>query len=399
MRLSNASYAYFGLFLSQVMAELGHLGTLYTNLPWTRLRDLPRGTWRSQPLFAAPNVLHRMGLRGIARAIEPTTIKLFSRWVASSLGECDVFHCFSGFGLDAFQAARERLGALTVVERGSSHIRFQNDILAEEHARWGQPYQEISSWMIDREEAEYEVCDRITVQSTFAQRTFIERGISPDKLLKLPLGVNVKMFHPVPKTDSVFRVLYAGHCSVRKGIPYLLEAISGLQLPAFELAINGSVGPDMKDLMARYAAHYRFLGFQARERLHEIYSQASVLVLPTIEDGFAKVVTEAMACGVPVIATSHCGAPDVLEDGVEGFIVPVRDAAAIRQKILYLYENPREREAMGRAALAKVRSLSGLDSYGLRAARAYEEALSQSRGSGHAPRSAGASAPIGPIGA
>jgi starch synthase len=380
MRLNNASYAYFGLFLSAAMERLGHLGTLYTNLPWTRLRALPRERWRSQPLFTAPLVLHRLGMHRFGEGITPATIKLFSSWVASSLTDCDVFHCFSGFGLEAFRAARDKFGALTVVERGSSHIRFQNDILAEEYARWGVPYKRISSWTMEREEAEYALCDRITLQSSFAERTFLERGVEPKKIIKLPLGVDVKMFRPTPKPDSVFRVLYAGHCSVRKGIPYLLEAVSKLRLPNFEFVVNGSIGSDVKGMMERHATNYRFLGLQPRERLHEVYSQASVLVLPTIEDGFAKVVTEAMACGVPVIATANCGAPDVLEDGVEGFIVPIRDPMAIRDKIVYLYENAEVREAMGRSALAKVQSLTNLDAYGERAAAAYENALRVARG-------------------
>lgn len=379
MRLSNASYAYFGLFLSEAMSRLGHLGTLYTNLPWTRLRGLPRERWRSQPLFAAPIALHHLGLPRLGDKITPTTIELFSSWVASSLTECDVFHCFSGFGLEAFRAARKKFGALTVVERGSSHIRFQNDILAEEYRRWRVPYNKISPRMIEREELEYAFCERITVQSSFAEQTFLEKGIPKEKILKLPLGVDIKMFHPAPKGDSTFRVLYAGHCSIRKGLPYLLDAISGLRLSNFEFVINGSVGADVKNLMARHSTEYRFLGFQPLELLHEIYSQASVLVLPTIEDGFAKVVTEAMACGVPVIATTNCGARDVLEDGVEGFIVPIRDSEAIRRAILYLYENPDVRDAMGRAALTKVQSLTTLDAYGDRAAATYQQALREAR--------------------
>ena len=380
MRLSNASYGYFGLFLSLAMARLGHLETLFTNLPWTRLRALPRGSWRSQPLFAAPTVLHHMGLHRFGSRLDPVTSQWFARWVAASLRSCDVFHCFSGFGLEAFRVAHERHGALTVVERGSSHIRFQNDILIDEHARWKVPFAGIDPWIIEREEAEYGTCDRITVQSTFAERTFIERGVPVEKLIKLPLGVDPRIFSPAAKTDSIFRVLYAGHCSIRKGIVYLLEAVSNLKLPNFEVAINGSVSADVKELMGRYADHYRFLGLQPRDRLRHVYSQASVLVLPTIEDGFAKVVTEAMACGVPVIATTNCGARDILDDGVEGFIVPVRDPAAIRQKILYLYENPAVREAMSRAALAKVGSLTSSDAYGDRALAAYQRALDEKRG-------------------
>ncbi len=182
MRLSNASYGYFGLFLSHAMARSGCLATLYTNLPWTRLHDLPRRNWRSQPLFAIPIILSHMGLRTLASRISPISVRLFSEWVARSLDNCDVFHCFSGFGLEAFRAARERVGAVTIVERGSSHIRFQNEILKEEYERCGVPFAGIDAWTIEREEAEYSICDRITVQSSFAERTFLERGIPAQKL-------------------------------------------------------------------------------------------------------------------------------------------------------------------------------------------------------------------------
>ncbi|HKP62010.1 MAG TPA: glycosyltransferase family 4 protein [Polyangiales bacterium] len=380
MRVSNASFAYFGLFLSKQMARLGHLGALYTNLPASRLGDVPPSAYRSQPLLSAPMALRKLGFPKVADRLNLPTVQLFDRWVSRSLDACDVFHCFSSFGLESFRTARERFGALTVVERGSSHIRFQDQIVREEYARWGVPHRGIDPRYIEREEAEYALCDRITVQSTFAERTFLARGVPQSKLIKLPLGVDVGMFRPDPKLDGVFRVLYAGSCSFRKGVPYLLEAVRGLELPNFELAINGSVEPGMRELMARHAGDYRFLGFQPLDQLYKVYSQASVLVLPTLEDGFAKVVTEAMACGVPVIATDHCGAMDVLTDGVEGFIVPVRDPAAIREKILFLYENPEVQRAMATAALARARSLAGWDRYGDLAAAAYARALAEHRG-------------------
>jgi glycosyltransferase involved in cell wall biosynthesis len=379
MRLSNASFAYFGLFLSREMARLGYLDTLYTNLPYTRLRELPANKYRSQPLLAGPLVLGKLGFHRLASGINFQTILWFDRWVAAQLGPCDVFHCFSSFGLQALQVARTRFGALTVVERGSSHIRFQDEILKQEYARWDVPFAGIDARGIEREELEYATADHITVQSTFAERTFLERGTPQRKLIKLPLGVDLSLFRPAPKLDSVFRVLYAGHCSFRKGIPYLLEAISELRLHNFEFVVNGSVQTEIRPIMARYVDHYRFLGFQPLGKLREVYSQASVLVLPTIEDGFAKVVTEAMACGVPVIATTNCGALDVLTDGVEGFIVPVRDPRAIKEKILTLYENPELHAAMSRAALTRARSLSNWQTYGDDAAHAYKQALAVKR--------------------
>ena len=262
---------------------------------------------------------------------------------------------------------------MTVVERGSSHIQYQNEVLQEEHQIWGIPYRPIDPRICEKEVAEYLECDYITIQSSFAMRSFIEKGVPAKKLIKLPLSVDLKMFHPVKKRDSVFRVLYIGSMSLRKGVPYLLKAISSLQLPNFEFVVNGTVYPGCEKIVQKYASNIRFLGTRPFNQLYDVYSQASVVVLPTIEDGFAKVITEAMACGVPVIVTPNCSASDVLTDGVEGFIVPIRSSEAIRERILLLYENPNLRNAMAEAALIRSQAGGGWTSYGERAYEIYSE--------------------------
>ncbi|MGC1678254.1 MAG: glycosyltransferase family 4 protein, partial [Candidatus Binataceae bacterium] len=114
--------------------------------------------------------------------------------------------------------------------------------------------------------------------------------------------------------------------------------------------------------------------------LAEQYSQASVLVLPSLEEGLALVQAQAMACGVPVIATTNAGAEDLFTDGVEGFVVPIRDPDAIASKLVYLYEHPEARDAMGAAALARVRELGGWNSYGEKMAVMYQSALADRTG-------------------
>ena len=99
------------------------------------------------------------------------------------------------------------------------------------------------------------------------------------------------------------------------------------------------------------------------------------MVLPTIEDGFGNVIVEAMACGIPVIATTNCGASDVILDGVDGFIVPIRDTFAIQQKILFLYENPLICQEMGRAAMEKAKVLLSVNNHGDRAIEAFQKKL------------------------
>jgi glycosyltransferase involved in cell wall biosynthesis len=208
-------------------------------------------------------------------------------------------------------------------------------------------------------------------------RTFMESGVPRDKLAKIPYGVDLSIFRPEPKMDNVFRVLFVGSAGVRKGLGYLLRAFANLDLPNFELMIVGGFAPDAKPVLEKLAdiTKFNYVGFVPRHQLRKTYSQGSVLVLPSILEGLALVQAQAMACGLPVIATANAGAEDLFTDGVEGFIIPPRDPAAIRDKVLLLYHDPDLRERMGNAALLRVRTLGGWESYGNGIAAAYHELL------------------------
>ncbi len=394
MKVAIASIAPFHAFdLARQMERLGHLTRLYTAYPRFKVDGLPAAKVSTFPwLMGLATLAGRFGLPGLRERLNFSSVETFDRWMAERLAPCDVFHCLSSFGLQSHRAARSRLGALTVCDRGSTHITFQNEILREEYERCGIPYRAIDARILERELAEYEFCDLISVPSSFAMRSFIEQGVPRDRLRLNPYGVDLAMFHPMPKRDSVFRVLFVGVTSVQKGVRYLLEAVSNAQIPELETWLIGAIDPEMRPILARYENRFRHLGVFPRAELAEHYSQASVLVLPSIQDGFGLVMAQAMACGVPVIATTNTGAEDLFTDGVEGFIVPIRDAGAIREKILTLYENPAMREQMGEAALARVRALGGWNSYGERMAAMYQAALAGSArtaNSGRLPGDAG----------
>jgi starch synthase len=98
-----------------------------------------------------------------------------------------------------------------------------------------------------------------------------------------------------------------------------------------------------------------------------------VLVLPSIEEGLALVQAEAMACGCPVICSTNSGGEDLFTDGVEGFIVPIRDAAALRERMQQLAEDPGLQKTMREAALRRVQSIGGWTEYGERWERLLKE--------------------------
>jgi glycosyltransferase involved in cell wall biosynthesis len=230
---------------------------------------------------------------------------------------------------------------------------------------------------IAKEEAEYEEADAIFVPSTFARQSFLDAGIEPRKVVAIPIGIRLEEFFPAPKRDDTFRVLCVAMISLRKGIGYLLEAMSRLELPNSEVVLRGTILPESRRILSRYEGQFTLQPPLSRSGMRDLYSQASVLVLPSIEDGFGQVIVQAMACGVPVIATTNTGGPDVITDGKDGFIVPIRDAGAIAERLEYLYRNPDARAQMGQAALETVRAWNGWGRYTNQVLSTYHEGVSR----------------------
>jgi glycosyltransferase involved in cell wall biosynthesis len=162
---------------------------------------------------------------------------------------------------------------------------------------------------VARLEAELKEPDKIQVLSSFAKRTFMEAGIPEEKFYLLPLGVDTTIFYPEPiQQAEKFIVLYVGRIHPLKGIHYILESFSYLRLPNAELWLIGSVSQEMQPLLNRYVGDsIRYLGAKSHVELRTYYNQASVVVFPTLLDSFGLVILEAMACGKPVIATTHSG--------------------------------------------------------------------------------------------
>jgi len=272
---------------------------------------------------------------------------LFDLLASRHVGDCDIFHVFNHHGLFSMRRAA-RHGALTVVERASAHILTQRALLSEEFARHGKRLPNAYWPMVWKHVQEYQEADHIVVSSDFVKRTMVEQGVPAEKMTVVHLGVELAMFKPQPKRDDVFRVMFAGAISLQKGTHYLLEAFDRLDVPDKELLLVGKIYPEMERIVARYRDAIRYVPGVPQRELAALYSSASVFVTPSVQDGFSMVAVEAMACGVPVIVSENVGLP--VNDGREGFVVPVRDPEAIVEKLVYLYENEAEREAMGRRA-------------------------------------------------
>lgn len=366
--------------LARQLHARGALAAVYSGYPRFKLRRerLPARLVRSFPYLHAPYMAnrwpHRLGLRWL-RGWEYWDRVSLDAYAARTLPEADVFVGLSGCGLATGREARRR-SMRYVCDRGSTHIRHQHESMLEEHRRWGLPWAGIDPRIVEREEAEYALADLITVPSAHVRQTFLRRGVPADKVRVLPYGVDLERFQPVAEpAEGRLDLLFVGGVSLRKGIPYLLQAYAAVDHPRKSLTIAGAAEPAVVQAMqARgwLTDDVRLLGHVPQPQLRQWMSRSHALVLPSIEEGLALVMAQALACGCPVVATHATGAADLYEDGVQGCIVGERDVAALAERLQALADEPGLQARMRAAALAGVAGRGGWAAYGAEALRLYE---------------------------
>ncbi len=384
MKVALSAHGVFHTFdLARELYARGALAGVLTAYPRFKLRaeGLPQELIHSFPLihgaYRAFPGRHRIGVAW-ERRWERLDAMSFAAYVGRNLPPCDVYVGMSGTSLAGGRRAH-RMGARYICDRGSSHIRVQDRIEREEGELWGLPATGVDPRVIETEEAEYAEADRITVPSGFAYRTFLSQGVAPEKLRKLPYGVNLSRFGPEgAPAEGRFDVLFVGYFYLRKGVQYLVQAFEKVQHPAKSLTFVGGISPGVLEMLHRrklWPENARAIGPVPQSELKTLMSRSHVLALPSVEEGLALVLEQAMACGCPVVASANTGAEDIIADGEEGFIVPIRDVDALAERLQFMADHPIERAVMGRKALAKVQGFGGWHAYGENAMAIYAEAL------------------------
>lgn len=289
----------------------------------------------------------------------------------------DIFVGWAGVCLDALRVARKR-GAKVVVERGSSHQRFQKQILEDEYERWGQKFEDTHPVVFERELNSYTEADVVAVPSLFVKKTFLDQGFPENRILHSPYGVSLDQFYPMPKEDNVFRVIHCGAVSIRKGVIYLAQAFKKLNLPRAELWLVGHVDPFVGDHLRKLnVPGLKVLGPQKQSELAWFYSQCDAFCLASVEEGLAMVQPQAMACGLPIIHTENTGGADIVREGQDGYCVPIRDVEAIADRIFRLWSDRDLAKSMGDSARKRALDSISWARYGERNVRAYEELLAR----------------------
>ncbi|MBR9973714.1 glycosyltransferase family 4 protein [Magnetospirillum sulfuroxidans] len=321
-------------------------------LPWL---ELIRRMWPRLHLPGSPDLF-------IARA--------FARSLAGHLPQADILVGWSGALLEAIEPARAH-GLKVVLERGSTHMSHQTEILRDAHARFGLEWRTTDPRLIARELAEYESVDLICTGCSHARQTFLDRGIAAAKIAVNPYGVDLSRFSPGDHPRKK-RILFAGLVGLRKGIPWLLDAFRAL--PAdWELHLVGPQEPGFAALLHRYDMSRIILrGPLSHNALAEEYRQAAIFCLPSIEEGFGMVILQAMASGCAVVASTATGGPDAGDHGRHLMLVPPADSPALADALNILAADESLRHRLGEAAHLRVADDFSWNDYGERAVTLYQ---------------------------
>ena len=371
MRIVQTVFGAFHHFdLARELESRKHLECVFSTWPRARLdrEGLERRHLKTFPWIHLPEYMlrrHHMLPAWLEDQLGYANALLFDEYTLRRIPPCDALIALSGSSLKTGRLVQER-GGLFICDRGSSHHRFQEQIIADEFRHWGMLPPSSDPRDLLREEAIYRQADGIVVPSHASARSFAAMGVDPAKVNVIPYGVRLENFNPsgTPPTDC-FEVIYVGVLEMRKGLPYLLEAFSRLKVGKKRLRIIGGTARGMESFLRRFPSeNVEYVGSVAQARLPAIMSSSHVLVLPSIEEGLALVQGQALASGCPVIGTTNTGADDLFTDGIEGFIVPIRDSEAIVDRMQRLADDPALQQSMRAAGLQRVKSFGGWSTYG-----------------------------------
>jgi glycosyltransferase involved in cell wall biosynthesis len=349
---------FYAFDLARALLARNHDVYLFTNYPkWAVARfgfpvERVRSYWlhgvHTRVLGSVRNKLH-------TPFPEPWLHESFGGWAARTVTreEWDAVYCFSGVAEELFTALNGSPCVRWLV-RASSHIRVQATILQEEERRAGVPIDKPSDWMIAREEREYRLADVILTVSSFAKETF--HGTEAfGKVVSIPLGVDVGDFRAVPAAIEArrqrisdgdkLRVLYVGTKSFRKGLIDLANIASELGA-RFEFRLVGPAEPQAGDLLKKLSTHAQVLPGVPQAELPAVYAWGDLFIFPTVEDGFPVVLAQANASGLPILATTNCGASDFVRIGETGWILPIRSPNAFRERLEWCDEHREELAGM-----------------------------------------------------
>ena len=213
--------------------------------------------------------------------------------------------------------------------------------------------------MLNKKDQELALADVIFVASSFTKKTLEHYSGNLPEIKVIPYGFpkvyNKRIYQPL--TNRKLKILFVGGLSQRKGLSYLFEAVEGLQ-DKVELTVVGHKAVSNCKALNLALEQHHWIPSLSHDKVLACMREHDVFVFPSLFEGFGLVLLEALSQGIPVITTPHTGGPDILTEGEDGYIVPIRDSAAIAEKLTLLTRDRRHLQEMKASALRKAAQLT-----------------------------------------
>lgn len=288
----------------------------------------------------------------------------FDKWAAKQLNsKIKIVHAYEHAALATFEKAK-KLGIIKILEQTSQHYTFYEELIDEQYKLFPNlksAYNErINGELLtkrnNRKKREHELADFIICNSSFTKRTLINGKVDEKKIIVVPLAFPKAVANIPQKNTKTFTFLYAGSLSVRKGTHLLLDIWEKnfANQPQLKLLLVGkNLLPE--SLTNQKSSNIQIIDFIPQPELDKLYDEADIFVFPTLADGFGMVITEAMARGLPVIASHNSAGPDLIEHETSGLIITSGDADDLLTKMKWSIENKDHLPLMAQNALEKAK--------------------------------------------
>jgi len=271
-------------------------------------------------------------------------------------------YAYEDGALSTFEAASS-LGLRRIYDLPIGYWRAAQQIFQEERElkpEWASTLTGLndSTSKLARKDQELQLADLVVVPSEFVRATILDHTEVTASIAVVPFGSPPPLATPPPTpTSGPLRVLYVGSLGQRKGLSYVLDAVMALGAQVNLTLIGRVSSPECRPLLAALERH-RWIETLPHHQILEQMSQHDLLVLPSLFEGYALVISEALSQGLPVLTTPNSGAMNTIRNGVEGYIVPIRNTEAIVERLQQLVRNRDQLIVMREACLRRAAELS-----------------------------------------
>ncbi len=272
----------------------------------------------------------------------------FCNWIIRELQKernlPDAFYGFNGASYELFEYLKGK-NIITILEQTLIPHKLEYEIINDEIEKWKEwekieIKRNVNSELCERELKEYKLSDYIIAPSAFVKTGLINLGVPSNKIILIPYGVDTSQFSYKRRIfkNRPLKIVFMGEVGLRKGVPYLLEAVKKLGKKNVHLKLAGSISLK-QEIISRYLDCAEFLGHRPKSEILSLLYWADVFILPSLAEGSAISIYEALSTGLPVITTPNSGS--LVENGKTGIIIKSGSADEIENAIRNFLDNPK----------------------------------------------------------